>query len=192
VRQFIKFVIYMSLGIALGLGSAWYVLDNGLSIDAVDVGAWTVRTEAGQPIADPYTSAYVARIGHIPLKIEEAIYFFANADDEGRELDGACTYALTGSNLRSAWWSISAHTPDGELIPSPARRYSYTQAAMLFDEDQIYRLTVSPEAQPGNWLPTSGTGPIFLVLRLHGPAPDHIRAPETVPVPAIEREGCRS
>lgn len=190
MRQFIKFVIYMSLGIALGLGSAWYVLDNGISADAVEVGAWTVRTQAGQPIADPYTSAYVARLGHIPLKIEEAIYFFADSDDEGLALDGRCTYSVTGANLVSAWWSISAHRPNGDLIESPARRYSYTNTALLFDEDQIYRLAVSPTAQPGNWQPTTGADEILLVLRLHGPDPNYIRAPETVPVPAIERESC--
>lgn len=190
MRNFIKFVIFIGLGVALGLGSAWYVLDRGLSIDAVEAGAWTVRTEAGQPIADPYTSAYVARIGHIPLKIEEAVYFFATTDDEGQDLDGRCSYVLTGANLRGAWWSVSVHTPDGDLIQTPARRYSYTQAALLFEDDQTYRLTVAPGAHPGNWLPTGGAERIVLVLRIHGPAPDYTRAPATVPVPAVERESC--
>lgn len=190
MRSFIKFIIYMTIGISLGLGSTWYVLDKGISLDTVRVGAWTVRTEAGQPIADPYTSAYVARIGHIPLKIEEAIYFFASSDDEEAPLDLACTYSLTGPGLRSAWWSISAHLPDGSVIDNPADRYSFTQATLLFDEDQTFRLMVSPEAQAGNWLPTTGSGPFVLVLRLHGPAADYVRAPETTPVPGIEKESC--
>jgi len=190
VRSFIQFIVYMTIGVALGLGSTWYVLESGISLDAVRVGAWTVRTEAGQPIADPYTSAYVARIGHIPLNIEEAAYFFSNQDDEGKPLDRACTYSLTGPNLQSAWWSVSAHLPDGNVIANPARRYSFTHATLLFDEDETFRLTVSPEAQAGNWLPTAGTGPFILILRLHGPAPDYVRAPETTPVPAIERERC--
>ena len=191
MRSFIKFIVYMTIGVALGLGSTWYVLDRGISLDAVRAGAWTVRTEAGQPIADPYTSAYVARIGHIPLKIEEAVYFYASKDDEGAPLDLACTYTLTGPNLRSAWWSISAHLPDGNVIPNPAKRYSFTHASLLFDEDQTFKLSISPQAQAGNWLPLAGTGSFVLVLRLHGPAPDYVRAPETTPVPAIEREACQ-
>lgn len=190
MRSFVQFIVYMTLGVALGLGSTWYVLENGISLDAVEMGAWTVRTEAGQPIADPYTSAYVARIGHIPLKVEEAIYFYATGDDEGITLDGKCTYSLTGPNLNSAWWSISAHLPDGAVIPNRARRYSFTHASLLFDEDETYRLMVSPQAQPSNWLPSTDSSSFVLVLRLHGPAPDYIKTPETIPVPAIERETC--
>lgn len=181
----------MTIGVAFGLGSTWYVLDNGISLDAVQVGAWKVRTEAGQPIADPYTSAYVARIGHIPLKIEEAVYFFANKDDEGEPLDGNCTYTLSGPNLRAAWWSISAHSADGSVLDNPAKRYSFTNASLLFDEDQTFQLSVSTQAASGNWLPLIGPGPVLLVLRMHGPAPDYVRAPATVPVPGIEREGCK-
>lgn len=191
MSSFIRFVTYIALGIALGLGSAWYVLEEGLSFDVLEVGPWVARTDAGQPLADPYTGAFIAKSGHVPLRREEALYFFATTDGDGNTLRANCRYDLTGKNLNAAWWAISVHRPDGDLIANPAERYSFSQTTLLFDDQGSYKVTVSPSAVSGNWIPTDGQGDITLVLRLHGPKPDYVKDPATVEVPAILTGECQ-
>ncbi|MHA1545106.1 MAG: DUF1214 domain-containing protein [Alphaproteobacteria bacterium] len=191
MSSFVRFVVFIALGIALGLGSAWYVLDQGLSFDVLRIGPWVARSDAGQPLADPYTGAFIAKSGHVPLRREEALYFFAKTDDAGDTLRADCRYDLSGKNLSAAWWAISVHRPDGDLIANPAHRYSFSQTTLLFDDQGTYRITISPTAVPGNWIPTGGGGDIVLVLRLHGPNPDYIKDQTSVGVPTISTGACQ-
>ena len=190
LRTFARFVFYLGLGTFIGLGSAWYVLDNGISLDRVVIGQWVLRTDAGQPVADPYTSAYIARSGHIPLRLEGAMYLLATEASDGSPLSGRCTYVVAGPALSGAWWSISLYDPEGSLVANQAERYSFSSTTLHFDDAGGYRITVAPDARAGNWLP-SGDGPFVLMLRVHGPDPDYVKAPATVPAPAIETESCR-
>ena len=140
LRFFFRFVFYMGLGAAIGLGSAWYLLDRGISLDSVHVGQWQIRTDAGQPIADPYTSAYIARLGHIPMRLEGAMYFFAKETADGQPLRSQCRYLIEGSALSGAWWSISLHRDDGSLVENPAQRYSFSSTTMFFEDNSTYRI----------------------------------------------------
>jgi hypothetical protein len=190
LRTFINFVFYLGLGAAIGLGSAWYLLDNGISLDSIRLGPWLLRADAGQPIADPYTSAYVARSGHIPIRLDGAMYFLAERAGGGEPLRGECSYTVAGPALDGAWWAISLHRPDGSLIENPAKRYSFSESSIDLQDNGTFRIAIAPRARPGNWLPTGGHGPFVLVLRIHGPDPTYVKAPRSVPVPALELEGC--
>lgn len=190
LRSFTRFVFYLALGAAIGLGSAWYVLHNGISLDRIFIGPWLLRTDAGQPVADPYTSAYVARSGHIPLRLEGAMYFVAETASDGTPLRGECSYTVAGAAPSGAWWSISLHDRDGNLVENAAQRYSFTNTTLLFDDNSNYRVAVGPRASAGNWLPTGGVDEFVLMFRIHGPDPDYVKAPETVPMPTIETGAC--
>ncbi|MFZ0530542.1 MAG: DUF1254 domain-containing protein [Propionicimonas sp.] len=76
-----------------------------------------------------------------------------------------------------AFWSLSAYTAaDLNLIANPAGRYSlgdHTEG-LTTDADGGLTVYLQPEAPGGaadaNWLPTSGTLPWFLILRMYRPA----------------------
>jgi hypothetical protein len=190
MRSFVRFVFYLGLGAFIGLGSAWYVLENGISLDRVRMGPWVLRTDAGQPVADPYTSAYIARSGHIPLRLEGAMYFTATTASDGRELSGACSYVVSGPAPSGAWWSLSLHDPDGGLVENPARRYSFTSTTVFPENDGSFVISVAPRARAGNWLPAGSDGPFVLMLRIHGPDPRLVRDPASFVAPVIETEEC--
>lgn len=75
-----------------------------------------------------------------------------------------------------AFWSLAAYTSaDLNLIPNPADRYAVGDHAsnLIPDADGGLTLYLQPEAPgggaDGNWLPTSGTHPWFLILRMYRP-----------------------
>jgi hypothetical protein len=77
-----------------------------------------------------------------------------------------------------AFWSLAAYTSaDLNLIPNPADRYAVGDHAsnLTLDADGGLTLYLQPEAPAGgadgNWLPTSGTHPWFLILRMYRPGP---------------------
>lgn len=77
-----------------------------------------------------------------------------------------------------AFWSLAAYTAaDLNLIPNSADRYSVGDHAsnLTRDADGTLTLYLQPEAPGdaanGNWLPTSGTHPWFLILRMYRPRP---------------------
>ena len=191
VSSFARFVFYLILGAVIGLGSAWYLLEQGISLDAIHKGPWILRTDAGQPVADPYTSAFIARSGHIPMRMEGALYLRADTAGDGAPLSGTCDYTVEGTALSGAWWSVALHLPDGELYENPARRHSFTHLNLVFDDSGTYRISVTPQARPGNWLPSPPDQNFVLMLRVHGPDPDYVKTPDSVPAPVIRTETCR-
>ncbi len=190
LRSFARFVVYLGLGAFIGLGSTWYVLENGISLDRITLGPWVMRADAGQPIADPYTSAYIARTGHIPMRFDGAMYFTASTDGDGAALQGDCSYAVYGTAPSGAWWTLSLQDGSGNLVENPAKRYSFSSTNVLYEQEDQFRISVSPTARAGNWLPTGGPDPFVLMLRIHGPDPDYVRDPASVVMPEIETEQC--
>ena len=66
-RMGIAVALYLA-AVALGLGSAWWVLRSApASLHQVSVGAWVTSTLAGSPEADAYTRARVALEGLLAL-----------------------------------------------------------------------------------------------------------------------------
>jgi len=190
LRSFARFVAYLGFGTFLGLGSAWYVLEHGISLDRMRLGPWVLRADAGQPVADPYTSAYIARSGHIPMRLDGAIYLTAATASDGSALRGECSYVVSGPAPTGAWWSVSLHDPGGGLVENAARRYSFSSTTVLYDERDIFTISVAPQARAGNWLPTGETGPFVLMLRIHGPDPKYVREPSAIEIPEIVTERC--
>jgi hypothetical protein len=77
-----------------------------------------------------------------------------------------------------AFWSLAAYTAaDLNLIVNPVDRYSIGDhgGELARAEDGGLTLYLQPEAPGGgavaNWLPTSGTQPWFLILRMYRPGP---------------------
>ncbi len=189
----VQFVAYSGLAVAVGLSSAWYMVDHGSLLTTGRSGPWSVWSLAGNPDADPYTRAHFARQGRLPVTSTSALYYSTDRDDEGDRLTAECDYAIEGQPLDAAWWSIAAYRESGRLIPNKAGRYAFSSRDVARSGDGSFRIVLSAQARPGNWLPTTGSAELQLMLRIYGPrAPRDFTGERHLDanLPSIKRIAC--
>lgn len=127
--------------------------------------------------------------------IEEAFYTGSKLDSLGQPLLGGRRYRLRFGPGQlppvSEFWSLTLYDlPDRQLVANPIDRYSLSSRDPLRrDADGGLSLLVQSSApapeQQGNWLPAPPDGPLSLVLRLYGPAPQVIQGHWQMP--AVQR-----
>ncbi|WCS26131.1 DUF1214 domain-containing protein [Methylobacterium sp. NMS14P] len=182
----------LALGAVLGLASADWATSGGYPFGGVQVGAWTAWPRAGAANADPYTRAVNARRGEIPLAVGEGLLLTAAVDDSGQALDATCTYQIGGATPPARAWTV---TVAGRGPREPGRaplREGFTSTEVLRTADGRFTITLAPDVQPGNWLPSPrASGPVRLALRLYDtPAAASVGSLDRTSVPAITRVGC--
>jgi hypothetical protein len=167
VRSLLNLLFIFIIALILGLGSAWYMIEEGSALTTSRVGPWSVWRSAGKPDADPYTKAHMARAGRLPITATSALYFFADGDETGNSLLSTCEYVVEGRPLNAAWWSLAVYDGTGRLIPNKADRYSFNRTDVARRVDGSFRIVLAQSARPGNWLPTAEQGSLKLVLRAY-------------------------
>ena len=125
MRSLAYFIGTFVVALMLGIGSAWYMIERGSPLTTTKVGPWAGWISEGNPNADPYTEAHVARSGRLPLSSTVARYFTARTDSGGHTLTSACQYLIVGSPLNARWWSLAVYDEYGGLIENPSGRYSF-------------------------------------------------------------------
>jgi hypothetical protein len=177
--------------IALGLGSAWWVLKKApWLVTSVTVGAWKTNLRAGSTDADMYTRAAIALNGLLALGREETMYFVATHDDTGAALRAQCRYRITGKPPLARWWSVTAYADDLFLFDAPNGAYSLNGDTATLDNAGRFAFTTGPVVTDNShWLPTPGKGGVLLALRLYNPEPALQAAPATLMPPTIARLG---
>ncbi len=189
----VTLVLYaLALGAGIGLATADYATRGGYPFGGVRVGAWTAWPRVGAPGADPYARAVNARRGEIPLTIGEGMLLTADQDDAGRPLDAACSYTVAGVTPPARAWTV---TVAGRGVRDPGSvltRVGFTATEILRETDGRFVIALSPDVQPGNWLPMPrARGPVRLALRLYDtPVAASAGNLDRSAVPAITRTGC--
>jgi hypothetical protein len=184
-------VVYaLALGGILGLVSADYATSGGYPFGGTAIGSWTAWPKAGSMDSDPYSRAVNARRGDIPLAVGEGMLLTAAVDDDGRALDAACTYRLSGMTPPARAWTLTV-TGRGATEQTPVRE-GFTSTEILREADGLFAILLSPEVQPGNWLPMPRPrGPVRLALRLYDtPVAASVSSLDRDSLPAIARVGC--
>lgn len=177
------------LGIGAGWVSAIQLPQNVISGGAVSMGPWQTAKAIGVEATNPYVRAWVARHGIWALPRSEVIYLSADTDSSGAPLKTGCRYLVTGEELPSRWWSVTAYRDDF-WMDNPLDRYSVTSTDLGEGTWQVL-FSSGPEEGAPNWLPMDeGAGPLNLTLRLYDPEAAVSVAPETIRVPEIRRLGC--
>lgn len=169
MRSLLTFITAFVLALSLGLGSAWYMIANGSPLTTGHIGSWSVWYAVGNPDADPYTKAYLARTGRLPITSTSALYYHATEDESGEPLVSECDYVIDGEPIDAAWWSLAVYTGTGRLIPNKAGRYSFNKNDIIRRANGAFRITLASSARAGNWLPTADSEELQLVLRVYGP-----------------------
>lgn len=169
MKNFLCFLVFAGLSLLLGLGSAYYMIDDGFALVVSRGGPWQTWINAGSLTADPYTRAHIARSGLLPITSASGLTYFATSDSKGRTLSSDCDYEIVARPFSAVWWTIAVFDEDGKLIPNKAARHAFSSQSLAILPDGTQRIILAPEARSGHWLP-SGTGhSLTLVLRIIRP-----------------------
>lgn len=181
----------LTLAVAIGGGavSVWMALGEGAG--AVNVGGWTTLPDAGAEDADPYSRAQAARDGLLALGRNEGLAFAATRDSAGDALRRECAYTVEGKMPAARLWTLHAADRQGVAVATGTRRDAFLSSwAVLFRPDDALAITVGAQPAPGNWLATSGSGPMQLVLTLYDtPLAGEAGMADTV-MPRVLKAGC--
>ncbi|WP_206454855.1 DUF1214 domain-containing protein [Aurantimonas marina] len=186
-------LVLIALAIALGLGgwSANRALEESAEIGTVAVGPWAANPFAGSPDADPYAKARLARLGNLTLGIGEGILFTADRDSSDAPLRRQCQYRIAGHTPPTRIWTLAPYTPEGRLIQPGAGRAGWlTSHNLMRAEDNSFAVAIGPMARAGNWLATSGRGPLVLALALYDTPASASSGVDSLSLPDIELETC--
>jgi hypothetical protein len=179
------------LGIVVGVGSAWMVLNNGELLSRFEYDHWFGNEDAGSAAAGPYTRGIIAKIGLLALNRTETIYFHRYVDDQGVGLSEECAYELSGGELPTRWWSITVYAGDDFLPMNDDQALSVdtTQIVRQTDGSWATRLA-SRRDDAANWISTRAAGKFNLALRMYNPVESARNDPSTITYPKIRRVSC--
>lgn len=188
-RSFILAGVALALALAGGVASAWWALDNEVGFGEITVGPWVAAPQLGQPDADPYSRAQLARGGVIPLGPAEGVRFSASTDDRGRTLDAACEYRLHGTLPPSRVWTLRTLEGRG---PADENRLpdALNSRTVLHGDNGRIDVAVAARAQPGNWLHVGAAGSFTLALTLYDTPVSGSATLSDIRLPAITRTDC--
>lgn len=192
LASFSRILAVCVAGILLGLLLTFLAIERGTGIGTVEAGPWTYRPSIGTTEIDPYTRAMLARSGELPLGAAEGLSITARGDSAGATFDPGCDYVVAGAVPRARYWTLSVHSPEGDLVANAAGRYGFTSAEILRSADGGFEIIVAPRARPGNWLPNGNATRFVLVLRLYDTELDTRSAPlDGTALPRITKLRCR-
>ena len=191
VKRGLELLGVVLVALAIGVGSAVWVIKSFSATEAIKAGAWTTNPLIGSVQADMYLRAYVARTGLFALSKTEALYYNAFTDEDGDPLRADCDYIIEGGDLPARWWSITAYDKDHFLVPNVLNRYSYNAKNVGRNEQGRYKIHLSPTPKAQNWLPAPRQGNMSLTLRAYNPAPALAENMGSAELPRITKAGCK-
>lgn len=189
---FLRFVAFVIVAIILGLAITSVSLSTGSGLAASRSGGWKSWKSAGHVLADPYTRAYIAKTGQLPLPPQIAQTYFALYDNAHRRLHSSCTYLVESPVVEAKWWTLAAYDYDGKITKNKFGRYSFNAENAMIKFEGGFHVYISQSPQPENWLPIGAQGPFVLVYRLYRKTQtdEQVSDAKDVPLPLIKRISC--
>jgi len=139
---------------------------------------WSMNTDTMGVYGNYYLKrAMVAQVGLGANLPEDAIYPLNLADDTGKPLDGASSYAIHFDKEQippaEAFWSITLYDPEGFQVANALNRFAVSSwMPFHYNPDgslDLYFQNESPGSdKEANWLPAP-KGPFNLTMRLYAP-----------------------
>lgn len=164
-----RLLFFSTVALILGLGSAWYMVENGAAFIVQQAGPWRFWYNSGRLDADPYTRARMARSGRLPVTAASALFLTATVDSRGGRLVSRCIYEIIARPLPAQWWSLTVFDAGGELIANKAERYAYNSENLALPATGVYRIFLSSRARGGAWLPSGENRKLMLVMNIIRP-----------------------
>lgn len=189
--RFILYLLYSAaIALGLGFGLSYYALTDGRLVGARQVGPWLAWPETGGPHPDPYTRAYLARQGILPLGSSEGLQLVAETDSDGQALERSCTYIIDGKTPTATMWTLAAIDDEGRNIAATEALPYLDSMHLSRASDGSAEIAIGPDLAPGDWLEIGGTGHYWLVLSLYDTTIGAGTDWSTVEMPSITRDRC--
>ena len=146
------FVITLAIGLGLGFLSA-HMMIEGQAFSTYRLGPWVTSPDLGDAGATPYARAYRAKHAIVENTGRDTLIFVARTDDEGRALEGRCTYMLSGRITSAGWWTLRSARNYPRIRQTEDIEGSYLNSLSTAQHvDGELRIIISPRPRPGNWL----------------------------------------
>ena len=158
---------------------------------------WTILPSPGDPDRSIYTRAAVAAAGTFASKKPEQAYYQTEIDIEDQPLNGNCLYRLSGEDIESRWWSITAYGDDGFLIENTEKLYSYNSETINYNANggfEIYFLGDNDfisDVSNENWLRVNQDENFNVSLRIYYPGEEFFSNLRRVNLPIVEKVKCK-
>ena len=189
LRGILALIGLLLLSIITGLGVAAYRITSIQNSPAfAQYGSW--RGSRDLPLnRDDLVTTQITLFALFALPSQEAIYLFATEDADNKKFKGNSDYTIEGNvhDIKSVYWSITAYGSDQFLIPNEANRYAFNANTLVTDSLGNYKITLSAERKPGNWLPLKKDAAFRLVLRLYQGQKDFIEHLDKAHLPVIKK-----
>lgn len=199
MKPHIIFLFALAIIIAAGFAS-WFITTTELNdqysifedFEQTD-SLWLFSDKIGAASASGVERAKVAIAGPLGLSSEEAVYFIAVTDNQGRPLSSTCDYRVTGKPVDTRWWSLTLYDSQTQhYVPNAINRSSWNSVAIPRADNGDWEIAISPIPKDETWLPSqTGEGrPFELNLRVYNPS-DATRAKlPNIDLPDVERTSC--
>lgn len=160
------------VAITVGGGFATYQISTWKNASQQSIGSWqTIGKDKDVNSDDLLSIAQIAVFATYPLTKKEVIYLNTSTDSDGNPIDSKSDYVIEGKKFDARYWSITAYDQDGFLIKNSINKYSYNFEDVKYAADSSsYKINLSATEKPENWLPTTASQKIALVIRLYQPS----------------------
>jgi len=188
----IALVLCILCALVSGIAATLRAVTPKSGMVAASLGPWRFAAHIGAPDIDPYVRARLFLSGELPVAAGQGYTLRAYEDSTGATLDRQCTYRLRSPFPTARYFTLTLTDKDGRLLANLVERYSFTSSEIIRSENGAFDIVISPEARPGNWLPTGSiTGPFALDLRFYDtPLAATATQLSATTLPRIEKLGC--
>jgi len=186
-------LILSSPVVAACLAYLWYLVQirraTKGNYDIIRNGCWqTNRRGEGSKEALRIHRARIAKRAGFGMNRDEAIYWGADFDSEGKRITYNHKYRIEGVDPDTRWWCLSVNR-DGFFVPNEFDRYSFSKTDVKRETDGSWVIKLSTEEQSGNWIPLGDQdGHFRITLRCYNPDPPMIENIEGTNLPQFIRE----
>ncbi|MAS03252.1 MAG: DUF1214 domain-containing protein [Ahrensia sp.] len=191
IRELSTLLYGVALALVLGIGSAVWATGHYPLFGELEINGWDANPGVGADSPDPYSQAYFARSGGLPLAAAEGVAFVRNADDDGGTLNARCIYAVEGDTPGARLWTLTV-LRGGEPLQAPTEGtpVALHSRSILRFRSGDFDIRIAPLPQPGNWLYAGSSGPFALGLSLYDTSIGSDTGLTDLRMPSIKNLGC--
>jgi hypothetical protein len=151
-------LIMLTVGAALGLLSAQYMMENAsVATPVANNAGWNEIHQGSGDLKSTYLAGHFLRRGQVPPP-KGTHFYVRSEDDDGNTLRGDCLVTMEGRLPIARWWFVSA--------TSGSARTSLDAAQSIRETTGETSISLSTSPVPGNWLipPSGGSYELQLVM----------------------------